>query len=94
VRGMVVLFGQASGVVPPVDPSALARASLYFTRPSFFHYVGAREELVASATRLFEVVSSGAVKIDVAQTYALRDAAAAHSDLEARKTTGSSVLIP
>jgi NADPH2:quinone reductase len=93
-RGMVVLFGQSSGVVPPVDPSALARASLFLTRPSFFHYVGAREELVLSATRLFEVVTSGAVKIEVRHTYALRDAAAAHRDLEARKTTGSTILLP
>jgi NADPH:quinone reductase len=94
IRGMLVLFGQASGVVPPVEPSALARASLFLTRPSFFHYVAAREELLASAARLFEVVASGAVKIDVGQSYALRDAAAAHRDLEGRKTTGSTVLIP
>jgi len=94
MRGMMVLFGQSSGVVPPVDPSALARASLFLTRPSFFHYLGSREELVTSATRLFEVVASGAVKIEVGQTYALHDAAAAHRDLEARKTTGSTVLIP
>jgi NADPH:quinone reductase len=94
MRGMLVLFGQASGVVPPVEVSALARASLFLTRPSFFHYVAAREELVASATRLFDVVASGAVKIDVGQTYALRDAAAAHRDLEGRKTTGSTLLIP
>jgi NADPH2:quinone reductase len=94
MRGMLVLFGQSSGVVPPVDPSALARASLFLTRPSFFHYVGAREELLTSATRLFEVVASGAVAIGVGQSYALRDAAAAHRDLEGRKTTGSTVLIP
>jgi NADPH:quinone reductase len=94
MRGMLVLFGQASGVVPPVEPSALARASLFLTRPSFFHYIGAREELVMSAGRLFDVVASGAVKIEVGQTYALRDVAAAHRDLEGRKTTGSSVLIP
>ncbi|HEY5448005.1 MAG TPA: quinone oxidoreductase [Polyangia bacterium] len=93
-RGMLVLFGQASGAVPPVEPAALARASLYLTRPSFFHYVGARDELVASATRVFEVVASGAVKIPVGQTYALRDAAAAHRDLEGRRTTGSTLLIP
>ena len=80
--------------MPPVDPSALARASLFLTRPSFFHYVGAREELLTSATRLFEVVASGAVAIGVGQSYALRDAAAAHRDLEGRKTTGSTVLIP
>src|SRR4051812_38995206 len=93
-RGMVVLFGQASGVVPPVEPSALARGSLFLTRPAFFHYVATREELVASAGRLFDVVGSGAVKIDVGQSYALRDAAAAHRDLEARRTTGSTLLIP
>src|SRR6187551_1415027 len=94
MRGMLVLFGQSSGVVPPVEPSALARASLFLTRPSFFHYIGTREELVTSATRLFEVVASGAVAIGVGQSYALRDAAAAHRDLEGRKTTGSTVLIP
>jgi NADPH:quinone reductase len=94
MRGMLVLFGQASGVVPPVEPSALARASLFLTRPSFFHYIGTRDELVMSAGRLFEVVASGAVKIDVGHSYALRDVAAAHRDLEGRKTTGSSVLIP
>ncbi len=94
MRGMLVLFGQSSGVVPPVEPSALARASLFLTRPSFFHYLVTREELVTSATRLFEVVASGAVKIDVGQSYALRDAAAAHRDLEARRTTGSTLLIP
>jgi NADPH:quinone reductase len=94
MRGMLVLFGQSSGVVPPVDPSALARASLFLTRPTFFHYLAAREDLVASAARLFEVVVSGAVKIDVGQSYALRDAAAAHRDLEGRKTTGSTLLIP
>jgi NADPH2:quinone reductase len=94
MRGMLVLFGQSSGVVPPVEPSALARASLFLTRPSFFHYIGTREELVTSATRLFEVVASGAVKIEVGQSHALRDAAAAHRDLEGRKTTGSTVLIP
>jgi len=93
-RGLMVLFGQASGVVPPVDPSALARASLFLTRPSFFHYVGKREELVLSATRLFEVVASGAVKIQIGQSYALRDAAAAHRDLEGSKTVGSTVLLP
>jgi NADPH2:quinone reductase len=93
-RGMLVLFGQASGVVPPVEPSALARASLYLTRPSFFHYIGTRDELTMSTARLFEVVASGAVKIEIGQSYALRDAAAAHRDLEGRKTIGSTLLIP
>ena len=67
-RGMLVLFGQSSGVVPPVDPAVLARASLFLTRPVLGHYVAAREELVTSATRLFEVVASGAVKIEVGQS--------------------------
>jgi NADPH2:quinone reductase len=93
-RGMVVLFGQASGVVPPIEPAALARGSFSLTRPSFFHFVGTRDELVMSATRLFEVVGAGAVKVGIGQTYALRDAATAHRDLEARKTTGSTVLLP
>ena len=91
-----------AGAVRPVVGRGAARssrprwraASLFLTRPSFFHYIATREELVTSATRLFEVVASGAVKIDVGQSYALRDAAAAHRDLEARKTTGSTVLIP
>jgi NADPH2:quinone reductase len=91
---MLVLFGQASGVVPPVEPSALARASLFLTRPSFFHYIGTRDELVTSANRLFEVVAGGVVKIEAGQRYALGEAAAAHRDLEGRKTTGSTLLIP
>src|SRR5262252_688003 len=93
-RGMMVLFGAASGPVPPVDPSALARASLFLSRPALGHYIAARDELVTSAARLFEVVGSGAVKIDVGQSYALRDAAAAHAALERRKTTGATLLIP
>jgi NADPH2:quinone reductase len=94
MRGMLVLFGQSSGAAPPVEPSSLARGSLFLTRPSFFHYVGARDELLASAQALFDVVAGGAVKIGVGQSYPLADAAAAHRDLEARKTTGSTVLIP
>jgi NADPH2:quinone reductase len=94
VRGIVALFGQSSGSVPPIDPAVLARGSLFLTRPTLFQYVATREELVTSASRLFEVVASGAVKIDVGQSYALRDAARAHRDLEARKTIGSTLLIP
>lgn len=93
-RGMLALFGQASGMVPPFDPALLARASLFLARPVLGHYVAARDELVTAATRLFEVVGRGAVKVDVGQSYALWDAAAAHRDLEARKTTGSTLLIP
>ena len=93
-RGMLALFGQASGMVPPFDPALLARASLFLARPVLGHYVAARDELVTAAIRLFEVVGSGAVKVDVGQSYALWDAAAAHRDLEARKTTGSTLLNP
>jgi NADPH2:quinone reductase len=94
-RGMLVLFGQSSGVVPPFDLSRLAAAgSLFVTRPSLGHYVATREELVQSAGRLFDLVGRGAVRIDVGQTYPLRDAARAHRDLEGRKTTGSTVLVP
>jgi NADPH:quinone reductase len=93
-RGMLVLFGQSSGVVPPIDPSRLARGSLFLSRPVLGHYVATRDELVQSAARLFAVVASGAVKIDAAQTYPLADAARAHADLEARKTVGSTLLLP
>ena len=93
-RGMLVLFGQSSGVAPAIDPARMAAKSLYFTRPSFTHYLATRDELVQSAGRLFDLVGRGAVRIDVGQTYALRDAAQAHRDLEGRKTTGSTVLLP
>ncbi len=93
-RGMLLLFGQSSGVVPALDPARLAAKSLFFTRPSLSHYIATREELVQSASRLFDLVGRGAVRIDVGQSYPLRDAAAAHRDLEGRKTIGSTVLLP
>lgn len=94
-RGMLVLFGQSSGVVPPLDLSQLAaKGSLFVTRPTMGHYVATRSELLASAGRLCEVVSSGAVQIEIGQTYPLREAAQAHRDLEARRTTGSTLLLP
>jgi NADPH2:quinone reductase len=93
--GMMVLFGQSSGSVPPVDLSVLAaKGSLYLTRPTLMTYTAKREDLVSAAEELFDVVSSGAVKVEVNQRYALKNAAQAHIDLEARKTTGSTVLIP
>lgn len=92
--GLVALFGQSSGAVEPLNLGLLAaKGSLYVTRPTLFTYGAKRENLVAMAKELFEVVESGAVKMTVNQTYALRDAAQAHADLEARKTTGSTVLI-
>lgn len=94
-RGIMVLFGQSSGVVPPLELSQLAaKGSLFLTRPTMGHYVATRPELLASASRLFEVVSSGAVQIEIGQTYSLREAARAHRDLEARRTTGSTLLLP
>jgi NADPH2:quinone reductase len=91
--GLVVLFGQSSGSVEPLNPGILAaKGSLYLTRPTLSTYGAKRENLAAMAKELFEVVESGAVKITVNQTYPLRDAAKAHADLVARKTTGSTVL--
>jgi len=93
--GMMVTFGNASGPVPPVDTLELSkRGSLFLTRPSLFAYVAKRADLLATAQELFDVVVSGKVKIEVNQTYALKDAAQAHIDLAARKTTGSTILLP
>ncbi len=95
VRGMFVSFGQSSGPIPPFNMAILSqKGSLYATRPTLFQYIATREELEASANALFDVVKSGDVKIRVNQRYALADAAKAHADLEGRKTTGTTVLIP
>jgi NADPH2:quinone reductase len=93
--GMMVSFGNASGAVPPFNAGILAqKGSLFLTRPTLNTYCAAREDLVKAARELFAVVKSGKVKISVNQTYPLREAAQAQSDLESRKTTGSTVLIP
>jgi NADPH2:quinone reductase len=93
--GMMVSFGQSSGSVPPVDLAWLAaRGSLFITRPSLMAYTADRKDLLDHADDLFEVVQSGAVRIEIKQTYPLAEAARAHQDLEARKTTGSTILIP
>ena len=93
--GMLVSFGNASGPVTPFEPGLLsAKGSLFFTRPTLMTYTAKREDLLAAAEELFSVVVSGAVKIEVNQTYPLAEAAQAHRDLEARKTTGSTVLLP
>jgi NADPH2:quinone reductase len=81
--------------VEPLDPQILnQKGSLFLTRPSLGHYTGTREELLLSAGRVFEVVKSGAVKIRISRTFPLREAARAHVELEARRTTGSIVLLP
>jgi len=93
--GLMVSFGNASGPPPPVELGMLAlRGSLFVTRPTLMTYTATEEDLREAARALFEVVASGAVKIEVRQRYALADAARAHRDLEARNTTGASVLIP
>jgi NADPH2:quinone reductase len=92
--GVAALFGQSSGSVEPLNLGILAqKGSLYVTRPTLFTYAAKRESLLAMAKELFDVVLSGAVKIEVNQTYPLKDAAKAHADLAARKTTGSTVLL-
>ncbi len=93
--GMMVSYGSSSGPVPPVDLGMLsAKGSLFLTRPTLATYTAKRSDLEASARELFDIVTSGAVRIEVNQTFALRDAADAHRALEARTTTGSTVLLP
>jgi NADPH:quinone reductase len=94
-RGMLVAFGQSSGNIPPLNLGILSqKGSLYVTRPTLMTYTAARDDLLASAKELFNVVQSGAVRIEINQTFALRDAADAHRALEGRQTTGSTVLLP
>lgn len=93
--GLMALFGQSSGKVPPFDLTILAgKGSLFVTRPTLATYVAKRADLLANAQELFEVVQSGAVKIEVRQTYKLSQVSQAHRDLEARKTVGSTVILP
>ena len=93
--GMMVTYGNASGPVPPFQPLELAkRGSLFLTRPTLFHYIARRQDLERAARELFAVIGSGAVRIEVGQTYALRDVAQAHRELEGRRTVGSTVLLP
>lgn len=93
--GLMVSFGNASGPVAPFNLGILAqKGSLFLTRPTLVNYTSNREDLVRAARDLFAVVKSKAVKISINQTYPLREAAQAHRDLEARKTTGSTVLVP
>jgi len=95
VRGLMVSFGNASGPVGPTDLGILsAKGSLYVTRPTLISYTAKRDELVAAAKELFDMVLAGKIKVTPRQSYPLKDAAQAHRDLEGRKTTGSTVLVP
>jgi NADPH2:quinone reductase len=92
-RGLMVSFGQSSGAIGPIDLGIFGqKGSLFFTRPTLNTYAAKRTDLVAMAKDLFDVVLSGAVKIEMNQTYPLKEAAQAHRDLESRKTVGSTVF--
>lgn len=94
-RGMMVVFGNASGRPDPIEPLELARhGSLYLTRPTVFDYTSTRAELLESANTFFDAVAGGDVQVNIAHRWPLRDAAQAHRALESRATTGSSILIP
>ena len=94
-RGMIVLYGQSSGPVPPIDPQVLSlKGSLFFTRPTLAHYVQTVEEFRRRSGEVFEAAARGELRVRISATYPLRDAAAAHRDLEARKTAGKVLLIP
>ena len=93
--GLFVSFGQSSGSIPPFNMAILAqKGSLFATRPTLFTYIAKRGDLEALAAALFDVVGKGIVKVEINQRYALADVARAHADIEARRTTGTSVLIP
>lgn len=94
-RGMLALFGQSSGAVPPFDPGLLAqKGSLFLTRPSLAHYAATREELLWRADEIFKWIGTGKLHLRIEKTFPLADAAEAHRQLEGRKTTGKVVLIP
>ena len=94
-RGLFVTFGQSSGPVPPINTALLSqKGSLYMTRPTLFSYIAARADLEDLSNALFSLVAKGAVSIEINQRYALKDVGRAHADLEGRRTTGATVLIP
>ena len=93
--GLFVSFGQSSGPIPPFNLGILSqKGSLYATRPTLFTHAARREDLESMAANLFDVVAKGIVKVEINQRYALKDAAQAHTDLENRKTTGTTILLP
>lgn len=94
-RGTMVLYGASSGAPDPLDPAVLgAKGSLFLTRPSLAHHIDSREDLLIRSEELFAMVSSGALKVRIGARYSLADASRAHQDLEGRRTTGKSLIIP
>lgn len=94
-RGLMVSYGNASGAPPEISPLELSkRGSLYLTRPTMFHFTSTRQALARAANELFGLMTRGVIKVQIGQTYPLKEAARAHADLEARRTTGSTVLLP
>jgi NADPH2:quinone reductase len=94
-RGLMVTYGNASGPVPPMAPLELSkRGSLFLTRPTLFHYIPTRTLLVRAASEMFDLVAKSVIGVHIGQTYPLQEAARAHVDLEARRTIGSTVIIP
>jgi NADPH2:quinone reductase len=91
-RGMLALFGQSSGSVPPIDPAILAKGSLFLTRPGLPHYLLTREELLWRAGEVLDAIDAGTLRLRIDRTYPLADAAVAHRDLESRKTAGKLLL--
>jgi NADPH2:quinone reductase len=95
LRGMLVLYGMSSGPVPPVDPAKLAeKGSLYMARTTLAHFTATREELLARTGELFNMIAEGKLKLRIAKTYPLAEAAQAHRDMEARKMSGKLLLMP
>jgi NADPH2:quinone reductase len=94
-RGMLVLFGAASGPVPPFDLQRLNPAgSLFVTRPTIGHYTADREELLWRSSELFDAIGSGQLTVSIGGRYSLDEAAQAYADLEARRTTGKLLIVP
>jgi NADPH:quinone reductase len=94
-RGYMVLFGGSSGPVPPFDLIQLStKGSLFVTRPTLAHYIASTEELRQRSTAVFDMIAAGKLNLRIERTYPLDDVAQAHSDLEARKTSGKLLLIP
>jgi NADPH2:quinone reductase len=94
-RGLMVSYGNASGAPPEISPLELSkRGSLYLTRPTMFHFTSTRQALTKAANEVFDLMARGVIKVQIGQTYPLQEAARAHTDLEARRTTGSTVLLP